>query len=165
MTNLEQENLNLQEKTKKGRHDVEKYCEENEQYGRRLCLRIKDIKKQQNESCDKVLEVVQCLLSEASINIPDPYIDRAQCVSRTGDTMIVRFTTFRHQTIIYRKMKELKYGVKVHLDWTKARLDLLIKASKYVNSHSNVGFVYADINCRLKIHFSNNNESFLEGGL
>ena len=116
VTNLEQENSNLLEKTRKGRHDLEKYCKENEQYGPRLCLRIKNIKKQQNESYGKVLEAVQCLLSEASINIPDPYNDRAHCVSRTGDTMIVRFTTFRNQTIIYRKMKELKYGVKVHLD-------------------------------------------------
>ena len=41
-----------------------------------------------------------------------------------------------------------------------ASIDLLIKASKYVNSLSNVGVVYADINCRLKIYFSNNNESF-----
>ena len=58
VTNLEQENSNLQEKTRKGWHDLEKYCEENEQYGRRLCLRIKNIKKQQNESYGKVLEAV-----------------------------------------------------------------------------------------------------------
>ena len=29
-----------------------------------------------------------------------------------------------------------------------------------VNCLSNIGFIYADIICRLKIHFSNNNESF-----
>ena len=62
--------------------------------------------------------------------------------------------------MFYGKMKELKNSVKVHLDLTKARLDLLIKASKYVNSLSSVIFVYADINCRLKIHFSNNSKSF-----
>ena len=50
----------------------------------------------------------------------------------------------------------------VHLDLTKARLELLIKARKYVNSLSNVGFVHADINCRLKTHFSNNIESFFD---
>ena len=158
VTNLKQENL--QERTRIDRQDLEKYCEENEQYSRRLCLRIKNMKKQENESSDKVLEEIQCLFSEASINIPDACIDRAHRVSKTDGTMIVRFTTFRHRTIFYRKKKELKNGVKVHLDLTKARLDLLIKTSKYVKKLSNVDFVYADINCLLKIHFSNNNESF-----
>ena len=160
VTNLKQENSNVQERTRIDRQDLEKYCEENEQYSRRLCLRIKNMKKQENESSDKVLEEIQCLFSEASINIPDACIDRAHRVSKTDGTMIVRFTTFRHRTIFYRKKKELKNGVKVHLDLTKARLDLLIKTSKYVKKLSNVDFVYADINCLLKIHFSNNNESF-----
>ena len=57
---------------------------------------------------------------------------------------------------------ELKNGVKVHLDLTKARLDILIKAIKYVSSLSNIDFVYTDINCRLKVHFSNSNESFFD---
>ena len=120
------------------------------------------MKKQENESSDKVLEAIKCLFSEASINIPDACIDRAHRVSRNDDTVIVHFTTFRHRTMFYRKRKELKNGVKVHLNLTKARLDLLIKASKYVKNLSNVDFVYADINCRLKIHFSNNNESFFD---
>ena len=46
VTNLKQENLNLQERTRIDRQDLEKYCEENEQYSRRLCLRIKNLKKQ-----------------------------------------------------------------------------------------------------------------------
>ena len=52
--NLKQENSNLQERTRIDRQNLEKYCEENEQYSRRLCLRIKNIKKQENESSDKV---------------------------------------------------------------------------------------------------------------
>ena len=48
--------------------------------------------------------------------------------------------------MFYRKRKEMKNGVKVHLELTKARLDPLIKASKYVNSLFNVGFAYANIN-------------------
>ena len=120
------------------------------------------MKKQENESSDKALEEMKCLFSEASINILDACIDRAHRFSKTDDTVIVRFTTFCHRTTFYRKRKELKNGVKVHLDLTKARLDPLINASKYVKDLSNVDFVYADINCRLKIHFSNNNESFFD---
>ena len=46
VTNLKQENSNVQERTRIDRQDLEKYCEENEQYSRRLCLRIKNLKKQ-----------------------------------------------------------------------------------------------------------------------
>ena len=122
---------------------------------------LKTWRNKKNESSDKVLEAVKCWFSEASINIPDVCIDSVHRVSRTDKTAIVRLTTFRYRTIFYRKRKELKNGVKVHLESTKGRLDLLIKANKYAKSLSNVGFVYADINCRLEIHFSNNNESFL----
>ena len=131
--NLKPENSNLQEKTRKERQDLEKYCEENEQYCRRICLRIKNMNKQEKESSEKVLEAVKCLFSEAGINIPDACIVRAHHVSRTDDTLIVCFATFHHRTMFYRKRNELKNGMKVHLDLAKARLDLLIKASKYVN--------------------------------
>ena len=77
MTNLKQENLNLQEKTRKVRQGQEKYCKEDRQYSRRLSLRIKNMKKQDNESSDKVLEAAKCLFSEVSINTPDACIDCA----------------------------------------------------------------------------------------
>ena len=99
VTNLKQENSNLQERTRIDRQDLEKYWEENEQYSRRLCLRIKNTKKQENESSDKVLEEIKCLFSEVSINIPDACIDHAHRVSKTDDTVIVLFTTFRHRTL------------------------------------------------------------------
>ena len=50
------------------------------------------MKKEKNESYKKVLEAVNCLFSEASINISDACIDRADHASRTNDTVIVRFT-------------------------------------------------------------------------
>ena len=37
-----------------------------------------------------------------------------------------------------------------------------MKWSKYLNGLYNVDFIYADINCRLKNHFSNKNESFFD---
>ena len=99
VTNLKQENSNLQKIIKIDRQDLEKYCEENEQYSRRLCLIIKNMKKQENESSDQVLEEIKCLFSEASINIPDVCIDRVRRVSKTDDTVITRFTTFCDRTM------------------------------------------------------------------
>ena len=78
VTNLKQEHLNLQEKARKDWQDLEKYCEENEQYGRRLCLRIKNMKKEENESYNKVLEAVNCLFNEASISVLDACIHAAE---------------------------------------------------------------------------------------
>ena len=37
---------------------------------------------------------------------------------------------------------------------------LLLEAQKYVKNVGEVQFVYADVNCNLKVKFRNNNESF-----
>lgn len=46
--------------------------------------------------------------------------------------------------------RKVKRGVTTRLDLTKYRLDILIKAKKYVKDISNAGFAYSDINCHLK---------------
>ena len=46
--------------------------------------------------------------------------------------------------------RKVKRGVTTRLDLTKYRLDILIKAKKYVKDISNVDFAYSDINCHLK---------------
>ena len=46
-------------------------------------------------------------------------------------------------------------------DFTGLRLDLLMKANKYIKDMSNVEFAYSDTNCRLKVRFKNRvEESF-----
>lgn len=55
--------------------------------------------------------------------------------------------------MFYGKSKELKNGRKFHLDLSKPRLDILAEASKYVKNIFSVVFIYADINCHLKIYF------------
>ena len=94
-------------------------------------------------------------------NIPDAFIDRTHRASRTDDTVIVHFTTFRHCTMFYSERKELKNGVKVPLNKIQIR-PTDQKMKKYLKSIPNVGFICADMICRLKIHFSNNNESFFD---
>ena len=103
--------------------DLIKKCEEHEQHGRRLCLRIKVIPRKEKERSDEVLEQVRKLFGEAEVTIPDAVLDRAHCVSKSNHNVIVRFTTFRHRTLFYSKSKTLK-GKFVHLDLTKSRLKL-----------------------------------------
>ena len=123
---------------------------------------MKNIKESDNETSEVVLECTRKLLDEANVVIPDACIDRAHRVSKTNDTVIVRFTTFRHRTMFYRNRKALKGGVTVHLNLTKSRLDLLMKANNYIKDISNVEFAYYDINYRLKVLFKNRRKEFFD---
>ena len=58
--------------------------------------------------------------------------------------MIVKFISFVKRTDLYKKRDA---EVKIHLDITKSRLDLLDEAKKLFEEDSAVHFVFADINC------------------
>ena len=146
---------------KRSNEDLIKKYEENEQYGRRLCLRIKGIPRKEKERSDEVLEQVRKLFGEAEVTIPDAVLDRAHCVSKSNHDVSVRFTTFRHRTFFYRKRKTLN-GKSVHLDLTKSRLKLLNDAKNLISSRSDIAFCYADINCRCKVKYSDGKELFFE---
>ena len=61
--------------------------------------------------------------------------------------VIVRFTTWRHRTLVYRARKNCaKYRVK--LDLTKRRINTIEKISKFL-TRKMLGFAFADIYCRL----------------
>ena len=134
--------------------------EENEQYGRRLCLRIDGMPTETKETSDMVLDKVTKIWKEAGVEIPNEVVDRAHRIGQSYNdkisnteckSVIVRFTTFRHRTMVYRAKKKMKCGIRVKLDLTKSRYSLLAKANDIVKSNARVKFCYADINCRLKL--------------
>ena len=139
--------------------------EELEQYGRRLCLRIDGVPTKANESSGDVLDSVKPLFKEAKVDIPESIIDRAHRIgSRYLDassnnyckSIIIRFTTF-HRTMFYRAKNKLKRGVRIKLDLTKSRYNLSKRANDHVKVASSIKFCYADINCRLKVKFNDEN--------
>ena len=143
--------------------------DDNEQYGRRLCLRLGGIPSVDNETSDDVLKKVRDIIAESKV--PDEVIDRAHRIGATYtdrdsnvkcQSVIVRFTTFRHRTIIYRARKELKNNVSVHLDLTKNRYAILKEARQIVEKNEKIKFVYADINCRMKVHPKVGKECFFD---
>lgn len=137
---------------------LERGRDEIEQYQRRLCLRINGIELERggaNESGDKCLEKVKKVFKELSVDVPDLVLDRAhrigQFTEKNGKRyrpMIVRFTTWRHRTAVYRARKNSqKY--KIHLDVTKNRLQLIDRANDMLKNIKEEGsFAFADINCR-----------------
>ena len=131
--------------------------DENEQYSRRLCLRINGIPPVpdgQNESSENCLEKVKNVFSELGVDVLDVVIDRAHRIGRPRvvqgkrvHQVIVRFTTWRHRTLVYRARKNCpKYKIK--LDLTKKKVETIEKMSEFL-ARKKLGFAFADVNCRL----------------
>ena len=156
---------NSKEKFKKQDEQVE----ELEQYGRRLCLRIDGIPITEGEYVlDKVKKEWEKVTDvDKKINIPDAVIDRAHRIgpeyfdrdtNEASQSVIIRFTTHRHCTMLYNLRKEM--DLKIKFDLTKKRYELLRKARDIVKLHASVDYVYADLNCRLKVKFKNKTQKF-----
>ena len=114
--------------------------EELEQYGRRLCLRIDGVPTKTNESSDDVLDSVKSLFKKVKVDIPKSVTDFNYCGS-----IIIRFTTLRHRTLLYRAKIKLKRGVRIKPDLTKSRYDLLKRANDHVKEVPSIKFCYADV--------------------
>ena len=149
----------------------ENKTEQLEQYGRRLCLRVDGVPHKERETSGEVLNIVRNKIKEVKAEIPDVVIDRAHRIGAPyfdekakvkTQSIIVRFTTFRHRTMLYHKRKALKGNVRVRLDLTKERYNLLTYARKRVESLDDVDYVYADINCRLKVRMKEGDDHFFD---
>ena len=167
VSELKQQN-NLLSKERKKTDEVLTKCDDLEQYGRRLCLRINGVKTEQRETPGDVLKKVKDVISANNLDIPDANIDRAHRIGpktvEEGEEkrqIIVRFTTFRHRTKFYKARKTFS-GIRVSLDLTKRRYALLKAARRAVEGNVRVKFVYADVNCRLKCRLSDDTEIAFE---
>ena len=126
---------------------LKKQSDHQEQYSRRYCLRIKGIEKEGNETPDICVDKVVKVCSDLNINVSPNDIDRAHRVGRDNKSIIVKFFSFKKRSNVYKKRKDAKNSIKIHLDLTKQRLDLLDEAKSLISESSNVDFVFADINC------------------
>ena len=135
-----------------------------EQYLRRLCFRIDGIDLPKNgdqETADQCLEKVKTVFEEIEVKVPDAVIDGVHRIGpkkfmqgESKQQMIVRFTTLRHRSEVYRARKRAK-NVKFLLDLTKKRLDLLIVANSIIKYYpEKEGHAFADVNCRLRAKIS-----------
>ena len=151
--------------------DVQTHSDENEQYGRRLCLRLDGIPCVDGERADDVLEKCKSMWEEADVVLPDSVIDRAHRIGSPYNdrethikqqSVILRLTTHRRRSMIYTARKKIfaKHAVRVKLDLTKKRYKTLMSAHELVKDDARVNYCYVDINCRLKIKFHDKSEQF-----
>ena len=171
---LEQDKVLLQnqvQELKNVNNKLGNYCDELEQYGRRVCLRVDGVPVEENETAEDVFKKVETLCQEAEVNVPESALDRAHRIGheyydRSTKTkcksIIIRFTTFRHRTLLYRARKKIKNNVRIKLDLTKKRYSVLKLANDYVKSFDHVKFCLADINCRLKVKWDDDSENFFD---
>lgn len=132
--------------------------ESQEQYSRRLCLRIDGMPPPSNgekETSEDCLTKVKEIFEEIDVQIPDAVIDRAHRIGpkkidkgTLKQQVIVRFTTWRHRTAVYRARKKAS-NVKFRLDLTKKRLELLNLANLMLKPHKDC-YAFADVNCRIR---------------
>lgn len=136
---------------------LSKLHENQEQYSRRLCLRIDGIEfppNSTNEPVESVLEKVKEVFDKLEVDVPDAVIDRAHRIGpkstdkngKPRQQVIVRLTTWRHRTAIYRAKKKAP-SVKIRLNLTKPKLDLLVRGV-YILKDYNGHYAFADVNCR-----------------
>lgn len=136
---------------------LEKRVDDMEQYQRRLCLRINGIPCANNESAEDCLQKVKSLVkNDLKVDVPDLAFDRAHRIGqvsqetengKTYQSIIVRFTTWRHRTIVFRARKNTR-KVRIKLDLTRKRIKLLEQANDLLDETDGF-FAMADVNCRL----------------
>ena len=67
--------------------------------------------------------------------------------------------SFRRRTMFYRNRKRLK-EVRLKLDWTKRRHGILKDAIDPAKEHPDLDYVFADVNCHLKVVFKDSTSNF-----
>ena len=148
--------------------DLENATDDNEQYGRRLCLRIEGLEPVETESAHQVLEKLKGVVSKLECNINLLGIDRAHRIgkiyqnkktNKEAQSVIVRFTTFRERTLLYKERKKIGGDIFIRLDLTAKRFNLLKKARDRIGTDNPiVKYAFADINCRTKIKLHDGTE-------
>ena len=126
---------------------LERRLDDSEQYSRRTCLRVNGIPYNGNETAEKSLELVKNEVAKLGVSLSNCEFDRTHRVGFSKDKdgnpvsdrqMIVKFTTFRVRTLIYRSRP--KYGnrsndkVRFYIDQTKRRFQLKKIAMDYIKA-------------------------------
>ena len=119
-----------------------KKCDDLEQYGR-----ILDVDGDDSETSD-VFDKCTESFNKLELDIPGSCIDRAHRIGKKTPgrvrPIIVRFTTWRHRTMVYRKRKDC-VNCRITLDLTKTCMDILKEAIDLARESDHISYAFADI--------------------
>ena len=148
---------------------LERRLDDYEQYGRRTSLRINGVKYAENENADDCLGKVKKVIQNLGIELDERDFDRAHRVSKPFDRegnpvkdrqIIVKFTSFRVRTKVYRNRGKDAGKPRFYLDQTLRRYQLRQMAVEYVKNKPNVHFVFVDVNCNLCVRMNSGQFKF-----
>ena len=147
-------------------------CDDNEQYSRRSCLRVRGL----DFSCDEdegVMKKVGKCCSDMGIEfnqneidrvhyIGKPYMDKTK--NKKVRSLIIKFKSWKSRTTFYKscprnhldRQKKPGYSFNVSLDLTKRRYNSLMKARRLIANNPSVAYAFCDISCSLVIKFNDN---------
>ena len=148
--------------------ELERKCDDMEQYQRRLCLRINGVECEDDETAEDCLEKVKSIIKkDLEVNIPETAFDRAHRIGKIhqddtsgkkSQSIIVRFTTWRQRTMVFRARKKTR-KVRISMDLTRRRIKLLEQANNMLDGVGNC-YTMADVNCRLHVKLDDGFHAF-----
>lgn len=133
------------------------------------CLRLYNVQQEEDETAEDCFHKIKEIIKVAHLDIPDPVIDGAHRVgvgyNNKPPAMIVKFTTSRHRTKLYRARKEIKerLGYSLQVDLAKENLYTLKKVREIGKEYRDLTgfeFAYANINCVLYMKINGRFEKF-----
>lgn len=137
---------------------IERKSDDHESYLRRQCLRITGIPEDANEDGEASLKKVKKEVKKLGLDINDSDYDRAHRIGKVVEgkcrMMIVKFTTWRVRTYVYKKRK--KSGkTRFYLDLTRRRFNLLKESQELTDQNDKVDFVFSDNNNNICLRLVN----------
>ena len=101
------------------------------------------------------------MIHDQELDIPDAVIDRAHRIGNGNNggppAIIVKFTTWRHRTMLYRIRNKIKSesGLKITLDITRENIQIMNKVTALATEkEAPIEYVFCDINCQPTIKTS-----------
>ena len=152
---------------------LKKACDDQEQYGRRNCIRLNGLPFEKDKNVDVMATVRHCLkgmgVPEAEADIDRAHrIGKPRSNTRTGaveQQIIVKFRSWNTRTKVYRARPREKQGAgkfTVCLDLTKRRQALLSLARNLISSNNRFSFAFTDVNCNLGLKLAYGAIKFFE---
>ena len=132
-----------------------------EQYWRRLCLRVDNVPVKEGETPKDLEDELWKDFESMGLDLPEFSVDRAHRIGRKfkvekkdENGVIVRFTSWKSKTEVYRNRIKKSKSLRYKADLTKRRVNLLEKARQSTKHMNGIDYVFADINCRLNVKFN-----------
>ena len=145
--------------------------DDNEQYSRRVCLRVEGMPLEGRETEEDLASKLVKDFKDIGLDITGDAIERTHRIGpvitdvddfseeTTRQQVIVKFKSWGYRTKVYRARKKSK-SYRYRVDLTRRRLNLLRKAREMAKGITAIEFTFSDVNCRLAFRLNTGDFKF-----